>query len=203
MLRAVSAIVMVAALATLAYGQRDRRNTAQPASRDITPAADLEREMAQRSMEEQLNKPLRQREQHLSFMQISEDFKRIQLVNNDLVVAASRDAALDLKFVAKSASEIRKLAVRLKDNLVLPEPEKGFRHVQAEIEPEAGQLKASLLALGKLVAGFAHNPVFKEPNVVDAQMSAKARRDLEEIITLSDQVRKSSEKLNKLAQKTQ
>jgi hypothetical protein len=164
---------------------------------------DLEREMNERTLEEQLGTPAARRQQRLSYEQLSEDFKRIQLVNNELVAAASRADALDLKFVLRSAGEVRKLAARLKENLMLPEPSKGSRRLQAEVGLEDAQLKASLLVLGKLVAGFAHNPVFKEPNVVDAQMSAKARLDLEEIIALSEQVRKSSEKLSKLARKSQ
>ena len=37
-------------------------------------------------------------------------------------------------------------------------------------------------------------------SVVDAQLSLQARRDLEGIIALSEQVKKCSEKLNKAAQ---
>lgn len=204
MLRAAAAVVMLAALAPLAQGQRSGRGASSPQpTRETSAMNDLEREMNERTLEEQLGAPASRRQQRLSYEQLSEDFKRIQLVNNDLVAAASRDAALDLKFVARSAGEIRKLAARLKENLMLPEPSKGSKRLQAEVEPEAVQLKASLLVLGKLVASFAHNPVFKEPNVVDAQMSAKARLDLEEIIALSEQVRKSSDKLNKLARKSQ
>jgi hypothetical protein len=202
--RAVAALFLLAALAPLVQGQRSGRGSSSPApTRETSAMNELEREMNERTLEEQLRTPASRREQRLSYEQLSEDFKRIQLINNDLVAAASRDAALDLKFVTRSAGEIRKLAARLKDNLVLPEPSKGSKRFQAEVEPESAQLKSSLLALGKLVAGFAHNPVFKEPNIVDAQLSAKARLDLEDIIVLSEQVRKSSEKLNKIAQKSQ
>jgi hypothetical protein len=203
--RALAAVIMLAALATLAQAQRGGRgpsSSPQP-TREASIMTDLEREMNQRTLEDQLNRPTARRESRLSFAQISEDFTRIQVVNNELVLAAARDGALDLKFVARSASEVRKLAARLKENLVLPEPEKDSKRLQAEVGPEAEQLKTSLSVLGKLIAGFAHNPVFKEPKVVDAQMSAKARRDLEEIIALSEQVKKSSEKMNKLAQKSQ
>ena len=204
MLRATAAVVLLAALAPLALGQRSGRGASSPPpTRETSAMNELEREMSDRTLEEKLRTRASRREQRLSYEQLSEDFKRIQLVNNDLVAAASRDAALDLKFVARSTGEIKKLAARLRDNLVLPEPSKGSKRFQAEVEPEEGQLKSSLLVLGKLVAGFAHNPVFKEPDVVDAQMSARARLDLEEIILLSEQVRKSSEKLGKLARKSQ
>ena len=42
-----------------------------------------------------------------------------------------------------------------------------------------------------------YNPMFKEVKVVDAQWSAKARRDLEDIIELSDGIKRSSKKLGK------
>ena len=201
MLRATAAVVLSAALAPLVQGQRSGRGTSSPPpTREASAMNELEREMNERSLEERHSS---RRERRLSYAQLSEDFKRIQLVNNDLVAAASPGSALDFKFVARSAAEIKKLAGRLRDNLVLPEPEKGSKRFQAEVEPEAGRLKSSLLVLGKLVAGFAHNPVFKEPDVVDTQLSAKARLDLEEIIALSEQVRKSSERLSKLARKSQ
>jgi hypothetical protein len=40
------------------------------------------------------------------------------------------------------------------------------------------------------------NPFFKEINVVDAQQTAQARHDLEEIIKLSEQLKKGSEELD-------
>jgi hypothetical protein len=204
MLRAAAAVVLLAALAPLVQGQRGGRggSSSPPPTRESSVLNELEREFNQRTLEEQLNRPTARREPRLSFARISEDFMRIQVINNELVLAALRDGALDLKFVARSAAEIRKLAARLKDNLVLPEMEEGTKRFQAEDMQEAEQLKPAVSALGKLIAGFAHNPVFKEPKVVDAQLSAKARRDLEEIIELSNQVRKSSERLNKTAQKS-
>jgi hypothetical protein len=211
MLRAAAAVVLLAALAPLAQGQSgsgprrggsaSRGGGAEAMRREGTPESELEREMMYREMEEMgKRKPAVRREQRLPFAQLSEDFTRIQVVNNELVVAAGRSEPLDLKFVAKSASEIRKLAERLRDNLALPELDKAHKPTMEDIT-ETDQLRSSLSTLGKLIAGFAHNPVFKETNVVDAQLSAKARRDIEEIIELSGQIKKSSEKLNKAAQK--
>lgn len=203
--RALAACFFICLLATLVQAQRSGRSgSASPTpTREAAMMGDLEREFNQRSLEDQLRRPTGRREQKLSFAQISEDFTRIQVINNELVTAARRAEELDLKFVAKSTAEIRKLAGRLKENLVLPEPTEAPKRLQTESEPEEpAQLKPALAALGKLIAGFAHNPVFKEPKVVDAQMSAKARRDLEEIIELSGQLRKTSEKLTKTARKS-
>lgn len=200
-----AALVIAAAFVLQSPAQQGSSTTRRP-GRGGAPdpvRAELEREMMLRELEEGgSRKPAeRQAPQHI-FARMSEDFMRIQIVNNELVRAASRAEALDLKFVAKSASEIKKRAQRLKSDMVLPEPDKVPKRPKQEAAEEE-QLKSSLLTLGKLIAGFAHNPVFKEPNVVDAQLSAKARRDLEDIIELTGQVMKSSEKLGKSVNKTQ
>lgn len=94
---------------------------------------------------------------------------------------------------------------QLKDNLVLPEPEKDSKRSKVKVGEGAEQLRSSLSALGELVAGFVSNPIFKGANavdVVDVQLWAKARRDLEQIMELSSQAKKRSERLNKAAQKS-
>jgi hypothetical protein len=48
---------------------------------------------------------------------------------------------------------------------------------------------------------FVNNPIFKATNVIDPQLSSKARRSLDEIIELSEQVKESSEKLRKARSK--
>jgi hypothetical protein len=69
--------------------------------------------------------------------------------------------------------------------------------MSAVTSPE--QLKPSLRKLGKLIFDFVENPFFKEVSVVDTHLTTKARRDLEEIIELSGQIKNNSEKLNKVA----
>ena len=61
-------------------------------------------------------------QRRLILVQIREDFLQIQILNDDLVQAARADS-LDLKVVAKGASEIAKRAERLRENLALPESE--------------------------------------------------------------------------------
>ena len=152
-----------------------------------------------RRIEEELRRPAERREPQLALVQIKEDYVRIQEVNRDMVQAATAGGVLDLKFVAKSASEIRKRAERLKSNLALPEPEKTAEHPKAAAEAGPEELKASLLALGRLVALFVRNPIFREVNVVDARQSVKAGRELEQIIELSGRLKKDSERLDKVA----
>jgi hypothetical protein len=135
--------------------------------------------------------------------QLQEDFRRIQVVNNNLADALSQGGAIDLKFLAKSASEIRARAERLKDNLMLPKTERAAPRPKPEdvINPE--QVKRSLFVLYRLIIDFTHNPIFKVARPDDAELSAKAMSDLEEIIELSGHVRKGSEQLRKASQKLQ
>ena len=162
----------------------------------------LEREMMERALEAELSSPS-ERDLRLALAQLKEDFLRIQVVNHELLRAASRGGELDLKLVAKSASEIQKRAERLKRNLALPEPEKRPQRLTAEAWREPEKLRSSLTAMAVLILRFVNNPVFKSVTIVDAQLSAKARRDLEEIIELSSQLKKGSEQLHKAAQKSQ
>jgi hypothetical protein len=150
----------------------------------------------------QVQKPPRRIEPKLALAQIREDFVRIQVVNNDLAAAVSRRAALDLEFVAKSASEIRKRAGRLKDNLALPEHESVFVVPEARGSAEA-QLKSSLVMLKELIREFVMNPLFEQANLVDLQLAAKARRDLDDIIEVCGRVKKNSTELSKAAGREQ
>lgn len=196
--RGIIALVFASVIALPVFGQGSRR-TGRPAAPD-TLLTESERELMLEEMA--APKPAKRKLPRAPFAQLSADFTRIQVINNELAQAALRAGALDLEFVAKSAADIRKLAERLKSNLALPEPEKNAERSKPETSAEREPLRAAILALGKLIAGFAHNPAFQEPSVVDVKMSAKARSDLEEIIELSGQLKKDSEKLSKAAQKS-
>ena len=67
---------------------------------------------------------------------------------------------------------------------------------------EPGQLKASLVALDRLIVSFVSNPGFRSVGVVDPRWSVGARRDLEEIIELSARLKKGCEHLHRAAQKS-
>lgn len=126
-----------------------------------------------------------------------QDFSRLQVVNNTLLRIALSNTTLDPKFVSKSVSEIKKRAERLNENLALPEPEKPPGQTETQALVNSPQLKPSVLKLGRLIFSFVDNPFFKEASVVDTQLTTKARRDLEDIIELSGQIKKSSEQLGK------
>jgi hypothetical protein len=129
--------------------------------------------------------------------QVQNDFTRIQVVDNDLAEALDRKGALDLNFVAKSVAEIEQLATRLMNNLTHSKPGKKSKGPDPETTADRDQLRQSLAVLDKLVVDFAHNPVFREASPDDAKLGAKALRDLDQIIVVSGQARKSAENLIK------
>jgi hypothetical protein len=87
--------------------------------------------------------------------------------------------------------------------MALPAAKDSPEPARAELLAEVRQLKSSLVILDNLVMEFVTSPIFEQTKTVDVQMAAKARRALEGIIVVSDQIKKSSEKLKKLSPKSE
>lgn len=126
--------------------------------------------------------------------ELQEDFTRLQMLNLEFVKSINTPK-LDYKFIATSAAEINKRADRLKDNLDLPDPN-GVKSEAAASASTELEMKKSMLRLGKLIYSFTHNPFFKEASVVNDN-AVQARRELDEIIDVSKQIKVDSEKLKK------
>ena len=151
-----------------------------------------------RMLSEQSRKS-RQKRQNVqqALAQMQEDFTRLQVINQRLGRAAIGSAALDLRFISKSASEIKKHAERLNTNLALPQSDPGYQPRTSDPITSQGQIKSSILRLARVVFRFVDNPFFKEASVVDTELTTRARRDLEEIIELSEQLKKGSDRFEK------
>lgn len=144
------------------------------------------------------------RERRLALKQIAEDYERVQVVNNELLRALTSGAEFDYKRLAELTGEIRKRADRLKLNLALPLPEETQKERApqkgATPTPDAAPVKDSLVALDQLILSFVTNPIFRSKTLaVDAQLAAKASRDLESIINLSAHIKRAADKLSKEA----
>lgn len=132
---------------------------------------------------------------------VEQDFEQLQLVNYTLASASQKGAALDYELIKKHSGEVKRRASRLKSYLVMPDWRQTLPPltiVQTQT-PEA--LRSAVASLDTLVNAFAWNPIFKQPNVVNLEQSAKAARDLEGIIALSERINKSAAELSKLAKK--
>lgn len=134
--------------------------------------------------------------------QTKQDFDRIQVLNRELVNTTSAVAAdaFNYRSLTDMTSEIRKRARRLKDNISLPPPDDDKQPL-AKREGELGQeeMKAALKVLSAHIVSFTTNPLFQTTNLIDARLGAKASRDLDIIIELSNSIKKSAEKLGKTA----
>jgi hypothetical protein len=128
----------------------------------------------------------------LILTQRRQDFRRILVLNHRLQKTTAMGGSLDLEFVAKSASEINKCAKRLKHGLALEKAEGSPSNDGTQIETGNDQVSSSLKELGKLIDAFANNPAFKDLRVVNASSLIDAGRELDEIIQLSSDLKRSS-----------
>jgi len=155
------------------------------------------REWALAHIPDEVNKHFK-KEQVSLFAQIREDFTHLQLVNNEMMQTVFVKKNVDRKLIAATTAEINKRAARLSENLVLPRLDDKAKNQKRddacndsrlmEVDGGAG-LQAGLLKLDRCIMSFISNPLFKQPNVVDAQLALKARRDLDQIIRLSKQLK--------------
>jgi len=123
--------------------------------------------------------------------QIEQDFSRILILHNKIARATSSDQALDHSFISDVAAEIKKRASRLQTTLALREPTNHQQSAEKPIEFDDEGLKATLRVLCKQIKSFVTNPVIESPGTVNLVELANARRDLESIIELSDQIKKN------------
>ncbi|HEX8352469.1 MAG TPA: hypothetical protein VF611_06215 [Pyrinomonadaceae bacterium] len=157
------------------------------------------REMGLRRGGEEAGHPPDERAVKAAVKQLNEDFQRIQVIRNDVARALVAGGALDYARVSEQGAELRKRALRMQAYLALqPEPKAG-EIVPDEAARASGkdELKGALVRLCKKIDSFVANPRFKSPEVLDVGANARARRDLREIISLSEGVRESADRLGR------
>jgi len=187
---------------TLAINSAQAQQTGPPPVGNRDPFAEA-RERQQREAQlrsaELLGGPktLDKRGAEAAAEQMREDFKALQVRRNNLVRHLLSEKPFDYKFIAGETEEINKRASRLKTNLLREVPEAEKKEQEKQVEIADARMKDALVTIVKRIDSFTENPVFKVPDVVDVQQSAKAKRDLQHIILLSEAIRKTAEKLNK------
>lgn len=190
-----AAALLFAACATAVQGQQmtaAERAARERMSRDAVESTEREMMLAE---VERYHRSGERREPRLALAQIREDFVRLQVLNNDLANSVAGGAQLDFKLVAKSASEIRKRAERLKENLALPEADGAVKPPESAPPADPEQLRTALSRLNGIIRRFASGLHASGVGRLEAASSARLRLDLQAIIGLSERVRKGSEKL--------
>lgn len=166
------------------------------------PTSIRERQASMRSAETAAARKPRPPEQaRLALAQIGEDYRHIQVINNQMLGAAVSSAALDYKGISETTREIGKRAARLKSNLALPAPEGPPQRWAYGHSRDATQMRAALLRLDKLIMGFVMSPFFRNRDVLDAHAGARASADLDEIIELTRRISEDAARLGKVAGK--
>ena len=134
--------------------------------------------------------------------QTKNDFKRIQLVRNELVDLLVSKKPFEYKQLAEQAEEINKRAHRLKSFLMKPPPETtqptdGKKPDAAPPELDEAGMRSALVKLCNTIHSFTGNPMFKNPDVIDAEQPAKAGGELLVIIDLSESVKLNAGRMAK------
>lgn len=129
--------------------------------------------------------------------QMKDDFRRIQILRNDVVRHLQSGQPLDYKFIARETDEINRRAGRLKTHLLreIPGGEKKGPEKQSDIE--GALLTEALVRMCHRIDSFTENPLFKIPEVIDIKDAKKAGLDLRDILQLSEAIGKAAERLKK------
>ncbi|HLL73998.1 MAG TPA: hypothetical protein VK421_01780 [Pyrinomonadaceae bacterium] len=167
-----------------------------------TRNADTVRELEIRRREGMVREAKPQPQPHpvLPYARGKEDFRSLQLVNNEVmraVFGAGSASPPDYGRIAAAAAEINKRASRLKSNLRLPEPYHESPHPRPTDTSSDEQLRASLRVLDGLIMRFVTNPAFQSPSTVDTRLMVNAAEHLTQIVELSRVVRLGAEKMRK------
>ncbi|HEX5885076.1 MAG TPA: hypothetical protein VFY67_11105 [Pyrinomonadaceae bacterium] len=145
-------------------------------------------------------KAVNQRRRNL-FPQINEDFKRIQVIHNEIVRMLQSDKGLNYDRLADLTDDMKKRSTRLRQNLALPEPEKSEEQPTHSETIDDSHMQKTIVALHDLIVSFVANPIFKNLGVVDAKVVNDAGANLDQIIDVSEEIKREAKILGKSASK--
>ena len=126
------------------------------------------------------------REKLLAQLAVRDDFRKLQVVNNDLMKRVFKPAdnqTITPKEIRSRLGEIKKLAERLRESFALPK-------IETEEAATSLTLKPGLLQLDQTIVSFVDNPSFRELRVYDTEQASQAAKDLNEVARLADALRK-------------
>jgi hypothetical protein len=189
-------------LAAAAPAQQPSRPTGPPpgtanAKRDATMRREREAQLRNIDVYDRVTTDKRRAE--AAGKAISEDFRDIQVLRNDLARHLVAGGPIDFNMVAGKAEEIHKRAGRLKTNLVPIRPTEAAARPASVRQVDARRMTGALVTLCKVIDRFTASPIFETTEVFNVQETAKAGNDLELILELSETIRTSAQALEKTA----
>jgi len=131
------------------------------------------------------------------FKKIKDDFRDLQSLNNKMMADAWLQDSLDYSSIADMVAKIRGKANDLKDGLSLPESEASQTDAKMPTVTTVRQFREELLLLDKTLMSFVNNPVFQAANSVDVNQAKKASKDLDQVISLTNDLKQNAQKLRK------
>ena len=131
------------------------------------------------------------------FPQINEDFQRIQVIHNEIVRMLQPDKSLNYDRLADLTGDMKKRSARLRENLALPQPEKTDTQPSRSEAIDEAHLKKTIAELHDVIVNFVANPIFKNLGVVDAKVVDAAGDNLDDIISLSEEIKREAKLLGK------
>ena len=146
------------------------------------------REWALNHISDEVNKHFKKEKQSM-FAQVRDDFKRLQIVDNELMDTVFVKNIFDAKTINNATSEINKRALRLREILALPKVESKGKDEKLPAITTDEAIKRRLFALDQSIVGFVGSSVFKEPKVLDSSEATVAAQNLERIILFSNDLK--------------
>ena len=179
------------------------QNSPGPPVVDRTANTDRIRQQEMSSREWQLrnfgtepNAPKDRRQVEALMAQTAEDFDRILTLHNEIARALTSKNDLDYGFVSEATAEIKKRASRVQSSLALRLSPEETLELEKSPAPKDLPVKDELVKLCQRIRSFVTNPSIENPNTINAEQMAKARKDLESVIQLSTRIKKDADKLN-------
>jgi hypothetical protein len=135
------------------------------------------------------------------FPQINEDFQRLQVIHNEIVRMLQPDKSLDYDRLADLTGDMKKRSARLRENLALPEPDKTHAEPAHPETIDEAHIKNTIADLHDVVVSFVANPIFKNLGVVEPKTIDAATKDLNNLMDLSDELKREAKTLGKSPKK--
>ena len=129
--------------------------------------------------------------------QLKQDFKRIQVLRNNLARQMKSEGQLDYKDIADTAGELNKRANRLGAFLMPQISDEHGEKTRNQIELDGALMQSAVIILCQRIDSFTGNPIFKVLQVVDVEQAAKAGEDLRGIVRLSARIKEGAERMKK------
>jgi len=140
--------------------------------------------------------PVSKQDQERQFLEIKEDFERIQRSQSEIVDGYTKAKTIDYGKISENAEKIHAGGKRLMVNLFPPtEQKKSDKKVEKLDAPVPTDVKILIVDLDNAIGAFASNPMFTNPQVVVVEDNKKAKTELEKIIAVSAALKKESDKL--------